>query len=147
VLALVADYPDQGHFPDKLEKADGQVVEELKRAGQGELVIPAFPMGDSANHFIGINTGLPAQMAKIEDRPGIDPGALANILIKKYPGLPKEYLHAIVVATFVASYTNKLLIDKPMRVFVDQTSAKLQCVVESGEMITMWSDINPAQYL
>ena len=111
-------------------------------ADQGEPVIPDFPLGNPGR-FLGIRSGGYAYEAKAAWS-AADPDVLAEILVKRYPGLPRNYLEAILVYTLCVAA--KVAPGQLYRVFVKPTEATLQDV-KSGDLLPIWTDMKTEQYL
>ena len=111
-------------------------------ADQGEPVIPDFPF-NNLGRFLGINSGGLAYEAEAVES-NADPDALAAVLVKRYPGLPRAYLEAVLVYTLCAAA--KATPGQLYRVFIKPTEATLQDV-KSGDLLPIWTDMKTEQYL
>ncbi len=118
-----------------------------------EPVIPAFPIDgpvinnvaiSNNNHFIGTRSrGLAphAMVKRIDD----NAEKMLERLVSQYSGLPEKYLHDIVLSTIVAAY--RLPEGTTYRIFVTESSAKLQNIVNENELYPLWENRTPSNYL
>ena len=81
--------------------------DEGKWAQEDEPVVPWYP-ATLRNVFLGTGTFRPALYALVADVPDLDIDALADKLIKEYPGLPRTLHQNYVLAIAKAATANPL---------------------------------------